>query len=490
MSPVADLPPLLHVETAVVDLTNHSPLGQFTTAKRAWKSYQVQPGDTLYDLAIEHKTTVASLVKRNNIQGFIRPGQVIELPGKAAAKDKSSTKSSSQGSSQGNTKSESKGSTTSSGGTITVRSGDTLSSLSLQHNASIGSIMRANNLTSTMIHPGQKLTIPGANGASSGSEKSGSSKSGSRKSSSGKASAGPSAKVTVRPGDTLSHISAHHNVSVSAIIKANNLPSAMIYPGQQLTIPGAKGATSSEGGSKTSGSGKAADTARTGGTVTVRAGDTLSGIAASQGVSLSALLNANPGINARGLHVGQKVNLPGGSSAASRSGAFRDGEGATAGAPKTFLHYTYSDKVAGSAAANREYLSGVPVPTKDEIKAMVRDTAKRHGVDPNLMLGLSFTESGWNHRAVSPANAIGTMQVIPSTGDWASNMVGRELNLLDPQDNITAGTVIMRALQRSADNEDQAIGGYYQGLYGVQTHGMLPDTKNYVRTVKAHRDRM
>ena len=482
MSPVADLPPLLHVETPVIDLSNHSPLGQFTTAKRAWKSYQVQSGDTLYDLAIEHKTTVASLVKRNDIKGFIRPGQVIEVPGKAAAKDKSSAK----GSSKSGATSSSKNSSKPSGGTTTVRSGDTLSGLSAQHNVSVGSIMRANGLTSSMIHPGQQLTIPGAKGESSSTSSTGSS----AKSSSGKASSGPSAKVTVRPGDTLSHISARHNVSVSAIIKANNLPSAMIYPGQQLTIPGATGSAAE--GSKSTGGGaeKSSSKPRAGGTVTVRSGDTLSGIADTQGVSLSALLNANPGINARGLHVGQKVNLPGGTSTASRSGAYRDGEGAKDGAPKTFLHYTYSDKVAGSAAANREYLAGAPVPTKAEVKAMVRDTAKRHGVDPDLMLGLSFTESGWNHRAVSPANAIGTMQVIPTTGDWASNMVGRELNLLDPQDNITAGTVIMRALLRSADNEDQAIGGYYQGLYGVQTHGMLPDTKNYVRTVQHHRDRM
>src|SRR5690606_20101586 len=113
------------------------------------------------------------------------------------------------------------------------------------------------------------------------------------------------------------------------------------------------------------------------------------------------------------------------------------------------------------------------------------DTAKRHGVDPKLMLALSYTESGWSQRAVSPANAIGIMQVIPSSGDWASALIGRKLNLLDPQDNVTAGTVVMRALLRAADNEDQAIAGYYQGLHGVRTQGMYPDTKNYVATVKA-----
>src|SRR5699024_9797897 len=153
----------------------------------------------------------------------------------------------------------------------------------------------------------------------------------------------------------------------------------------------------------------------------------------------------------------------------------RDGEGAKEGAPNTFLHYTYSDEVAGSAAANREHLAQAPVPSRSDMSQIIRETAKRHGVAPDLMLALSYMESGWNHRAVSPANAIGAMQVIPSTGDWASAMVGRELNLLDPHDNVTAGTVVMRALLRSADNEDQAIAGYYQGLAGVQQNGMYAD---------------
>lgn len=107
-----------------------------------------------------------------------------------------------------------------------------------------------------------------------------------------------------------------------------------------------------------------------------------------------------------------------------------------------------------------------------------------------MALAHAQIESAFDPTAVSPANAIGTMQVIPSSGEWASQLVGRKLNLLDPQDNVTAGTVVMRALLRAADNEDQAIAGYYQGLHGVRTQGMYPDTKNYVATVKAVRGRM
>ena len=91
---------------------------------------------------------------------------------------------------------------------------------------------------------------------------------------------------------------------------------------------------------------------------------------------------------------------------------------------------------------------------------------------------------------MSVANAIGVMQVIPSSGQWASDMVGRRLNLMNTQDNITAGVAILRSLQRSAKNTDQAIAGYYKGLYSVKKNGMYADTKSYVAAVKAHRSRM
>ena len=99
------------------------------------------------------------------------------------------------------------------------------------------------------------------------------------------------------------------------------------------------------------------------------------------------------------------------------------------------------------------------------------------GVDPALALAFAYQESGFNQRAVSPANAIGTMQVIPSSGEWASDLVGRKLNLLDPYDNATAGVAIIRQLIATSKDLDNAIAGYYQGQYSVSKYGMYDDTK-------------
>ena len=211
--------------------------------------------------------------------------------------------------------------------------------------------------------------------------------------------------------------------------------------------------------------------------LTVRSGDTLSGIAVRHGVSLASLMKAN-GLSTRSiLQIGQtlKVVTPAKKKADSSN---------------TFAGRTYSNKVVSAASANRAYLADQSVPSRTQTKAMIESTAQRHGLDPTLALAISWQESGWNQRQVSVANAIGAMQVIPSSGVWASELTGRKLNLLSAQDNITAGMVILRSLSRSARSQEEAIAGYYQGLYSVQKNGMYSDTKQYVKSILALKSRM
>ena len=121
------------------------------------------------------------------------------------------------------------------------------------------------------------------------------------------------------------------------------------------------------------------------------------------------------------------------------------------------------------------------------MQAMVVQVAREMGVDPALAQAHAYQESGFNHASVSPANAIGTMQVIPSAGEWASQLVGRHLNLMDPYDNVVAGVAIIRPLHKTFPNNlDYAIAGYYQGAAAVQRYGLYPDTQRYVAAVRAH----
>jgi len=223
------------------------------------------------------------------------------------------------------------------------------------------------------------------------------------------------------------------------------------------------------------------------GSYTIKAGDTLSAIASRNGVKLSDLLSANKLGMTSIIYPGSKLVIPGGSGQpASQPAPAAPQPAAAPLVPSSFLGFSYPAAVVSSANENKALLNASPVPSREEMKNIVADTARRMGVDSSLALAFAFQESGFNQRAVSPANAIGTMQIIPSSGQWASDLVGRKLNLLDPYDNATAGVAIIRQLLATSKDQDTAIAGYYQGQYSVSKYGMYDDTKAYLAAIKAH----
>ena len=244
-----------------------------------------------------------------------------------------------------------------------------------------------------------------------------------------------------KAGDTVSHIALRSGVSQSSIISANGLDSrGFIVAGQVLTLPSASAAPS-----------VASVTYR------VQQGDTVGHIALRAGVSRASIIAAN-GLDARGfIRAGQVIALPGASASPSPS----------------------ANRTAASAS----------VPSRARMQAIIADTARSLGVDPALAQAVAYQESGFNHRVVSSANAIGAMQVIPAAGDWASGMAGRSLDLRDPQDNATAGVLVLRSHLRSTGDVPTAVAAYYQGITSVRTKGMYADTKQYVANVQALRSR-
>ncbi len=127
-----------------------------------------------------------------------------------------------------------------------------------------------------------------------------------------RAPAGPTASATptivvVAAGDTLSAIATRVGVSIADLTAANRLkPDGTILVGQKLVVPGGKPAAApSPAAVPKTGSGPAS-----GSTVVVAAGDTLSGIAASAGVSVSDLTAANHLSPDDLITVGQKLVVP------------------------------------------------------------------------------------------------------------------------------------------------------------------------------------
>jgi soluble lytic murein transglycosylase-like protein len=125
-------------------------------------------------------------------------------------------------------------------------------------------------------------------------------------------------------------------------------------------------------------------------------------------------------------------------------------------------------------------------------KAALRDAAKRHAIDYELLQALIATESGFDAQAVSPKGALGLMQLMPATaqryGVQADRKRSLEAKLHDPQVNIAAGSRYLRDLIAMFPGQiELALAAYNAGEGAVQRAGnKIPnykETQNYVKTV-------
>jgi hypothetical protein len=115
-------------------------------------------------------------------------------------------------------------------------------------------------------------------------------------------------------------------------------------------------------------------------------------------------------------------------------------------------------------------------------KSMLYEAGVRHGVNPYLVMGLAWWESGWNASAVSSAGAVGIMQVMPATAAVdGPKLLNRTVDLTDPQDNIDIGTAILKAnLDHYHGDLASALVAYYAGGAAVTDWNRLtPDERHY-----------
>jgi len=353
----------------------------------------------------------------------------------------------------------------------TIRAGDTLVDIAQRLGTTPNVLAAQNQLPGggRLIRTGSVILVPGMAAAAPAP-----------------APAAGSTAYTVRAGDTVSQIALRTPATARQIMAANGLgPRTHIRPGQVLTIPGpALAAPAAPAAPAASVAAAAAAPGQTAVAIAaanpaavstteyrVRAGETIEGIAGRSGVRQASLIKANNLAAPYLIHVGQllRVQKP----------------APQPSAANTFAGRTYPDATVAAAAAARETLRRAGAPSREAMRSIIEATARRHGIDPRLALAVAYQESGWDQRQVSVANAVGAMQVIPSSGEWASSLVGRRLDLLRAEDNATAGVVILRALTRSSTSLEEAIAGYYQGLASVRSNGMYADTQQYVVTITA-----
>ena len=259
------------------DAYNTSDTGNGTSTSTGGTSYYtVKAGDTLSGIANNYQTTVNTLARLNNLANpnLIYVGQRLLVQQAATP-------------SQPQTTTPSTSTTTAT--TYTVKAGDTLGQIAANHQTSVNQLVQLNKLANpNLIYVGQVLTIKQATSASQSTTAT-------------PAKPAPTATYTVKAGDTLSQIAASHGTSYQTLASLNHLSNPNeIYVGQTLKL---QATTSTPAQTPT----RAASTNQ--GTYTVKAGDTLSAIAAAHGTSYEVLAQVNGISNPNEIYVGQTLKF-------------------------------------------------------------------------------------------------------------------------------------------------------------------------------------
>ncbi len=128
-----------------------------------------------------------------------------------------------------------------------------------------------------------------------------------------------------------------------------------------------------------------------------------------------------------------------------------------------------------------------PLPARFELP----EKARERGLDPFLVAGLIHQESVFMHDAVSPAGAVGLMQIMPATGKRVAEKIGLENFhpglLQDPEVNLTIGTAYLEGLaSRYEEDWPKVFAAYNAGPGAVArwtTRMPRADTDEFVEGI-------
>lgn len=213
-------------------------------------------------------------------------------------------------------------------------------------------------------------------------------------------------------------------------------------------------------------------------TYTVARGDTLSRIATRLGVSVDQLAAANGITDIHHVRLGAKLTVP------------RPGQAVPAKAPRPELRTKVATPKPPKKVSSKLPAKLRQSPQRLALWGHLQDAARTYDVPADLLMAMTWQESGWQNDKVSSTGAVGVGQLMPATVDFVNEVLLRRARLDPgkPEDNIGMSARFLRYLldQRGGD-VDMALASYFQGLAGVRRDGLLPQTEAYVRAVQAQR---
>ncbi|MBX3622452.1 MAG: lytic transglycosylase domain-containing protein [Rhizobacter sp.] len=109
-------------------------------------------------------------------------------------------------------------------------------------------------------------------------------------------------------------------------------------------------------------------------------------------------------------------------------------------------------------------------PEVKSTQALLREAARAHAVDVELLKAIIAVESGFDPKAVSPRGAVGLMQIMP-VGPTPKARAAQARRLLDPHYNIHTGARMLAGLMHRFGRTDVALAAWNAGVGTVLKHG-------------------
>ncbi|WP_373836280.1 LysM peptidoglycan-binding domain-containing protein [Jeotgalibaca arthritidis] len=235
-------------------------------------SYTVKSGDTLYRIALSNGTTVANLTTWNSLKSeSIYPGMTLIVSKTTSQPVETAPTTPTVTNPAVNTSS------------YTVKSGDTLWSISQKYKVTIAQVKSWNNLKTDFLQVGQKLVV------STSTTQTGQTNTGNTTTPSQTVTTPTAKTITVVNGDTLYKIATKAGMSLAELKSVNNLTSDVIYPGQILYTTKETSTVVKEQPVQQTKPNPSVSTK----TITVKSGDTLYRLATSAGLSLAEFKSIN-----------------------------------------------------------------------------------------------------------------------------------------------------------------------------------------------------
>jgi len=108
-----------------------------------------------------------------------------------------------------------------------------------------------------------------------------------------------------------------------------------------------------------------------------------------------------------------------------------------------------------------------------EYVGVIEKYSNEYGVENHLLYAVIHTESRFDSEALSPAGAVGLMQVTEETGEFIAKKLEipdfKVEDLKDPETNIKMGTYYLSYLQTMFERKETVLAAYNAGPNRVKT---------------------